>query len=56
LKAHKITEEQAKAAFENLKVVRKQQVEYFRQNRKKEITDDQKNQLEQQLKQNGGSI
>jgi len=55
LKAGKLTKEQAKAAFEKLKAVRMQENQYFRQNGQKDITADQKSQLEQMLDQAYGS-
>jgi len=54
-KAGKLTKEQAKAAFEKLKAVRMQENQYFRQNGQKDITADQKSQLEQMLDQAYGS-
>ncbi len=56
LKAGKITKAQAQAAWENLKNVRRQELEFFKQNGQKEITPEQKTQLEQTLSQNTGSI
>ncbi len=56
LKTGKITKEQAKAAWENLKAIRQQEKEFFHQNGQKEITADQKNQLNQILQSNESSL
>ena len=50
VKSGKLAAGQAKAQFEKLKSVRRQELEFFRQNGQKEITADQRNQLEQNLK------
>jgi hypothetical protein len=52
LKAGKITKAQAQAAWENLRAMRKQELEFFKQNGQKEITADQKNQLTETLQKN----
>ena len=52
LKAGKLTKDQAKAAFAKFKSIRQQELQFFRQNGKKEITSDQKNQLNAALDQN----
>ena len=49
LKAGKLTPEQAKARLEKLKDIKKQELEFFRQNGQKEITASQKSQLEKML-------
>lgn len=54
LRAGKITKIQAKAAWEKLKTVRRQELDYFRRNGQKEITADQKNQLNTTLDENSG--
>jgi hypothetical protein len=54
-KSGKLTEDQAKAKWENLKSIRRQELEYFKQNGRKEITDDQKSQLSSALSQTAGS-
>jgi len=55
LKAGKLTQEQAQAVFEKLKAVRVQENRYFGENGQKDITADQKGQLEQMLGQAYGS-
>ncbi len=55
-KSGKLTEVQAKAAWENLKSLRRQELEYFKQNGEKEITSEQKSELTSALSQNAGSI
>jgi hypothetical protein len=55
-KSGKLTEAQAKAAWENLKSIRLQELEYFKQNGQKEVTSEQKSQLTGVLNQNAGSI
>ncbi len=52
LKAGKITKAQAQAARENLRNVRKQELEFLRQGNQKDITTDQKSQLQGLLDQN----
>ena len=52
LKAGKLTPEQAKAQMEKLKDLRKQELEFFRQNGQKEITADQRSQLEGKMTSN----
>ena len=47
LKDGKITKDQAKAAWKQLKAGRQKELEYFHQNGKKVITDKQKQQLDQ---------
>ena len=54
LRTGKITKAQAKAAWEKLKTVRRQELEYFHKNGQKEITADQKNQLNTTLDDNSG--
>jgi len=49
LKSGKINKDQAKVERDKLKAIRKQELEFFRQNGQKEITADQKNQLSQSL-------
>ena len=49
LKSGKLTPDQAKAQMEKLKMARKQELVFFRQNGQKEITADQKSQLDQML-------
>lgn len=56
LKAGKITKVQAQTAFQNLKNLRKQELEFFKQNGTKEITVDQKSQMISTLKQNAAGI
>lgn len=56
LKSGKMTRAQAQAAWDSLKTIKKQELEFMRQNGQKEITDDQKNQLNTQLDQTNGSI
>jgi|SRR5580658_6708552 hypothetical protein len=56
LHSGKLTKEQAQTAWENLKTARKQELEFQRQNGQKEITDDQKTQLNETLAKNTGSI
>jgi hypothetical protein len=56
LKSGKITKAQAQAAWENLRNVRKQELEYFKQNGQKEITVTQKSQLTATLNQNVSGI
>jgi len=56
LKSGKLTKDQAKSAFSNLKAMRQQEIKYFHQNGQKEITPDQKNQMEKTLSVNAGSI
>jgi hypothetical protein len=56
LKAGKITKAQAQTAMENLKNIRKQELEFFKQNNQREITPDQKSQLTAILNRNAGSI
>jgi len=56
LKTGKITSSQSKAAMLNLKNVRLQELDYFKQNGNREISSAQKAQLEQMLNQNPGSI
>ncbi|GEM_PF-6521273 len=53
LKSGRLTRGQAKTEMASLKDIRRQELEYFRQNGRKEITLDQKNQLQQQLGQPG---
>ena len=52
LKSGKINREEAKAQWAKLKSVRKQELEYFKQNGQKEISLDQKQRLDQSLGQN----
>jgi hypothetical protein len=51
VKSGKISQDQAKVIFGKLKEVRKQELEYFRLNGQKEVTADQKTQLNQLLSQ-----
>ena len=51
-----LTETQAKAAWEKMKSLRQQELQYFKQNGVKEITADQKSQLTAALNGNAGSI
>jgi hypothetical protein len=55
LKAGKITKDQAKAAWEKFKGIRVQELQFFKQNGQKEITADQKNQLNAILDKNTGN-
>jgi hypothetical protein len=55
-KSGKVTQDQAKIIFEKLKAVRKQELEYFRLNGQKEVTADQKAQLNQLLAQTASLI
>lgn len=48
-KSGKLSETKAKAAWENLKLVRLKELQYFKQNGQKEITSDQKDELEQEI-------
>jgi len=50
----KITKEQAKAYWEKFKAIRVQELQFFRQNGQKEITANQKSQLNAILDQNNG--
>lgn len=52
LKSGKITKEQAGTAQQKLKAIKKKELEFFRQNGTKELTDDQKNQLTTELENN----
>ena|ERR1035438_7764801 len=45
-KSGKVTDAQAKSTWEKLREVRRAELEYFKQNGRKEITPDQKSQLE----------
>jgi hypothetical protein len=56
LKSGKITSSQSKEAMQNLKNVRVQELDFFKQNGNREITPSQKTQLEQMLRQNEGSL
>lgn len=56
LKTGKITTSQSKAAMLNLRDVRLQELDFFKQNGNREITPEQKTQLEQLLNQNGASL
>ncbi len=56
LKAGKITKAQAQADWENLRNIRKQELEYFKQNGQKEITANQKSQITASLNQNASGI
>jgi hypothetical protein len=47
-----LTEAQAQAAWENVKNVRREELQFFKQNGQKEITSVQKNQLLQEINQN----
>jgi hypothetical protein len=51
VKSGKVSQAQARVIFGELKGVRKQELEYFRQNGQKEVTADQKTQLNQLLSQ-----
>jgi|ERR1039458_1693210 hypothetical protein len=49
LKSGKMTKDQAKGAFVKLRTVRQQELKFIRRNGQKEITPDQKIQLEQMI-------
>ena len=55
-KSGKLTKAQTEAAWEKMKFIRQQELQYFKQNGEREITANQKNQLTTTLNQNAGSI
>jgi len=55
-KSGKVTQDQAKVLFEKLKAVRKQELEYFHLNGQREVTADQKAELDRLLTQTASSI
>ncbi len=55
LKSGKITKDQAKAAMEKLKTVRRKELDFFHANNQKEVTTDQKKQLDKVLDENAGA-
>lgn len=55
LRSGKLTKEQAQKALDNLRTVRRRELEYFRQNGKKEITSEQKDKLNTLLDQTNGT-
>jgi hypothetical protein len=56
VKMGKLTKAQAKSAMANLAAIRKQELEFFHQNGRRDITPDQKSQLTSELEKNQGSI
>jgi hypothetical protein len=56
VKSGKLTKAQAQAQLEKLKAVRRQELEFFRQNGQREITSGQKAQLQQMLGQNAAPL
>ncbi len=56
MRSGKLSKEQAKAVFQKLKEARKKELDFFHQNNSKEISADQKAQLDKMLDENASSL
>ena len=56
MKSGKLSREQGKTLWEQFKFIRRQELEFFKQNGRKELTDSQKQQIQAQLEQNKNNL